>query len=154
MAQGTPPTGEVFNFGLLHLEWTTALFVLVVFVITTYLLNILLFKPILRTLDARQSKLDRNSEKVADLQTAVEATEKEYGDKLSDISENIRLARHEALQSAKAEANRILEQAKEATSEKLEVAGKEIAKDREQAVNQVATLAKSLARLIETKALA
>ena len=88
------------------------------------------------------------------MQTAVEATEKEYGDKLSDLSENIRLARHEALQSAKAEANRILEQAKEATSEKLEVAGKKIAKDREQAVGQVATLAKSLARLIETKALA
>ena len=39
----------IFNFGLLHLEWTNALFVLTVFSVLVFLLHFLLFKPVLRT---------------------------------------------------------------------------------------------------------
>ena len=154
MEQVHPPAGEVFNFGLLHLEWTSALFVFVVFVITMFLMNILLFKPILRTLDARKAKLDANSDKVKGLGSTIESSEKDYKAKLSDVNEKIRLARHEALVSAKEEASKILEQVKASTSEKLDAAEKEIAQDQKKAMDQVTELSKDLAQLINAKVLA
>ncbi len=154
MEQVHPPAGEVFNFGLLHLEWTSALFVFVVFVITMFFLNILLFKPILRTLDARKAKLDANDDKVKGLNSTIESSEKDYKAKLSDVNEKIRLARQEALVSAKEEASKILEQVKASTSKKLDAAEKEITQDQKQAMDQVTGLSKDLAQLINAKVLA
>lgn len=154
MEHGTAPAGEVFNFGLLHLEWTTALFVFAVFVTTAYLLNRLLFKPILRTLEARREKLDRNENEVERLRSAVESSEKEIEKRLSDIAGNMRTARAEALTSAKKDAARIVEQVKASASERLEAGEREIAESRRQAMDRVAGLAENLAQLIRTKLLA
>ncbi len=154
MEHGTAPAGEVFNFGLLHLEWTTALFVLVVFVITVFFLNMLLFKPIIRTIEARKMKLNANKDKVNGLNLSVESLEKDYEEKLSDAHEEIRLARQETFKSAKKEANKILEQVKASTSEKLNIAEKEIVADQGQAMDQVTALSKDLAQSIQAKVLA
>ena len=49
----------IFNFGLLHLEWTNALFVLTVFSVLVVLLHFLLFKPVLRTVLNREKNQGR-----------------------------------------------------------------------------------------------
>jgi F-type H+-transporting ATPase subunit b len=154
MEQVHPPAGEIFNFGMLHLEWPSALFVLVVFIITMFLLNNLLFKPILRTLDARKAKFDANNDKAKSLDSTIESSEKDYKEKRSDVNEKIRLARQKALVSAKEEASKILEQVKASTSEKLDAAEKEIAQDQKKAMDQVTELSKDLAQLINAKVLA
>jgi len=154
MEHGTKVAGEVFNFGLLHLEWTTAAFVLVVFLITMILLNAWLFKPILRTLEGRQEKINKSDKKVNDLNVTVESSEKNYQEKLSDVNEKIRTARQEALKDAKEETNKILEQVKASTDATLVAAEKDLADDQKKAMDQVATLSKDLAQIINAKVLA
>ncbi|MBT4287978.1 ATP synthase F0 subunit B [Candidatus Falkowbacteria bacterium] len=146
--------GQVFDFGLLHLEWTTALFILVVFVITMFLLNTLLFKPIIRTLEARQAGIDKNNDKVKGVNETVESSEKNYQEKLADVNTKIQASRLEALKIAKEEANKILEQVKASTSEKLDAAGKELADDQKKAMENVAGLSDELAQIINAKVLA
>ena len=146
--------GQVFDFGLLHLEWTTALFILVVFVITMFLLNTLLFKPIIRTLEARQAGIDKNNDKVKGGNETVESSEKNYQEKLADVNTKIQASRLEALKIAKEEANKILEQVKASTSEKLDAAGKELADDQKKAMENVAGLSDELAQIINAKVLA
>ena len=146
--------GQVFDFGLLHLEWTTALFILVVFVITMFLLNTLLFKPIIRTLEARQAGIDKNNDKVKGVNETVESSEKNYQEKLADVNTKIQASRLEALKIAKEEANKILEQVKASTSEKLDGAGKELADDQKKAMENVAGLSDELAQIINAKVLA
>ena len=146
--------GQVFDFGLLHLEWTTALFILVVFVITMFLLNTLLFKPIIRTLEARQAGIDKNNDKVKGVNETVESSEKNYQEKLADVNTKIQASRLEALKIAKEEANKILEQVKASTSEKLDAAGKELADDQKKAMDKVAGLSDVLAQIINAKVLA
>ncbi len=154
MEHGTARAGEVFNFGLLHLEWTTALFVFFVFIITMILLNSLLFKPILRTLEARQAGIDENDNKVKGVNETVESSEKDYQVKLAEVNEKIQTARLEALKSAKEEANKIYEQVKASADEKLAAAGKELVADQKKAMDQVSTLSKELAQVINAKVLA
>mgnify|MGYP005629943753 FL=1 len=146
--------GQVFDFGLLHLEWTTALFILVVFVITMFLLNTLLFKPIIRTLEARQAGIDKNNDKVKGVNETVESSEKNYQEKLADVNTKIQASRLEALKIAKEEANKILEQVKASTREKLDAAGKELADDQKKAMENVAGLSDELAQIINAKVLA
>lgn len=146
--------GQLFDFGLLHLEWTTALFILVVFVITMFLLNTLLFKPIIRTLEARQAGIDKNNDKVKGVNETVESSEKSYQEKLTDVNNKIQASRLEALKIAKEEANKILEQVKASTSEKLDAAGKELADDQKKAMENVAGLSDELAQIINAKVLA
>jgi len=156
MEHGTVVTrpGQVFDFGLLHLEWTTALFILVVFVITMFLLNTLLFKPIIRTLEARQAGIDKNKDKVKGVNETVESSEKNYQEKLAEVNAKIQAARLEALKIAKEAANKILEQVKASTSEKLDAAGKELADDQKKAMENVAGLSDELAQIINAKVLA
>jgi F-type H+-transporting ATPase subunit b len=154
MEHGTKVAGEVFNFGLLHLEWTTALFVFIVFIITMIALNTLLFKPILRTLEGRQAGIDKNNDNVKGVNETVELSEKDYQVKLAEVNQKIHSARLEALNIAKEEANKILEQVKASTSEKLDAAGKELADDQKQAMEKVAGLSNELAQIINAKVLA
>lgn len=156
MEHGTVVTrpGQVFDFGLLHLEWTTALFIFVVFVITMFLLNTLLFKPILRTLEARQAGIDKNNDRVKGVSDTVEASEVKYQEQLSEVNKKIQASRLEALNSAKEEANKVLDQVKASTNEKLDAAGKELANDQKSAMDKVADLSNELAQIINAKVLA
>lgn len=62
----------IFNFGLLHLEWTNALFVLIVFSICAFFMNALLFKPVIRTLNNRIQWKGAGSDKIEHLQKNID----------------------------------------------------------------------------------
>ncbi len=64
----------IFNFGLLHLEWTNALFVLAVFSVLVVLLHFLLFKPVLRTVLNREKNQGSSEKDILQLQTEKEQT--------------------------------------------------------------------------------
>ena len=119
-----------------------------------FLLNTLLFKPIIRTLEARQAGIDKNNDKVKGVNETVESSEKNYQEKLADVNTKIQASRLEALKIAKEEANKILEQVKASTSEKLDAAGKELADDQKKAMENVAGLSDELAQIINAKVLA
>ena len=154
MEHGSARIGEVFNFGMLHLEWPTALFILIVFVVTMILLNSLLFKPVLRTLEARQSGIDKNTEETKNLAAASEKSESDYESKLVDVKEKIQQARQSSFDEALENSKRIIEEAREAIANKLTDAEKELVIERDNAMKEAATLTEGLAKLIKSKVLA
>lgn len=154
MEQGSARIGEVFNFGLLHLEWPTALFVFVVFVLTVIVLNTFLFKPILRTLEARQSEIDSNKKNTTDLAQTIENSQKDYEAKLAEMRETVQQSRQEAVEEALANAKKMVESTKESVAKKLEEAEKELEGERNNALKEAASLTTDLAQLIKSKVLA
>ncbi len=154
MDNGSARIGEVFNFGMLHLEWPTALFVLCCFVLTVIVLNTMLFKPIIRTLEARQSDLDKNKGDAKDLAQTVEKSEQDYQDKLSEMKVSIQQSRQEALDAAMTSAKSMVEDAKSSVSNKLEESTKEMEQERTNALKEAASLTSELSQLIKSKVLA
>ncbi len=146
--------GEIFNFGMLHLEWPTALFILVVFVLTMVVLNALLFKPILRTLEGRQSVIDKNNRETKEVSSSLEKSEQAYREQLSDVREKIQHARQQALNEALDEAKRIVDKTRESIGKKLEKAESELVEDRKTALKDAAALTEELSRIITSKVLA
>lgn len=154
MEHGSARIGEVFNFGMLHLEWPTALFILIVFIVTTILLNTLLFKPILRTLEARQSQIDDQLGQTEGLSASIEKSENDYESKLSDVREKIQQTRQTALNEALDSSKQIIGDTRDTITTKLEAAEKELVTERENALKEAASLTEGLAQLIKSKVLA
>lgn len=154
MAHGSARVGEIFDFGMLHLEWPTALFILVVFVLTMILLNTLLFKPILRTLEARESKLNDQQKQTENLAVLIEKTENDYEAQLADVREKIQQSRQAALDEAMEESRRIIGDTKDAVASKIQEANKELDKERTDALKEAASLTEGLAQMIKSKVLA
>ncbi|PCI28280.1 MAG: hypothetical protein COB67_06790 [SAR324 cluster bacterium] len=148
-----PRFGELFNYGILHLEWPSALFTLVVFLITMFFLNQLLFAPILRSLEARDAELDKNEEKVKSLAQKIEESERNYQEKLKIAQGRIQSSRQQALEEAMGKAKSIMVKAKEAAEKRLGEAEKEISAERDNALKQAAGLTQDLAKLINTRAI-
>lgn len=154
MESGSARIGEIFNFGMLHLEWPTALFIFVVFILTMIVLNTFLFKPIIRTLESRQSELDKNKSESQGLTETIEKSEEDYQSKLSDLRETIQKTRQEALDEAIGSARQKVDQAKESVNQKLEAASKELDTERKSAMEQAKSLTGELSQLIKAKVLA
>ncbi len=154
MEHGSARIGEIFDFGMLHLEWPTALFILIVFVVTMILLNNLLFKPILKTLELRQSGIDKSTQETESLASSCTKTESDYEAKLIDVREKIQLARQSSLDEALEHSKRILGETKNAITAKLEESEKELVIERENALKEAASLTEGLAQLIKSKVLA
>ncbi len=146
--------GEVFNFGMLHLEWPTALFIFVVFILTVLVLNNLLFKPILKTLEGRQSEIDSNNKDIQKLLQTIAGTEESYNDKLMDVRNAIQQTRQQAVDEASAEAKQMIETTRSSVAVTLDKAEKELAEERANALKEAVSLTEALAKLIKTKVLA
>ncbi|MCP4298142.1 MAG: ATP synthase F0 subunit B [Proteobacteria bacterium] len=145
--------GEIFNYGVLHLEWPTALFIFVAFMVTMFLLNHLLFAPILRTLDAREAEVNKNNEKVKSLEQKIEMSEKGYQDKIRDLQILIQDSRQKALNEAMDEAKVIISKARDNAEQTLAEAEKELSTIKNDALKEAAQLTGKLAELINTKAI-
>jgi len=154
MEHGSARIGQIFDFGMLHLEWPTALFILAVFLITMICLNLLLFKPIIRTLEARQSEVDKNIDEKESLSARIKQTEQDYQANLADVRETIQQIRQDALDEALNRSKQLIDQARKSISGKLDEAQKELNREREAALKEAATLTEGLSQLIKNKVLA
>ena len=153
MENGTARIGEVFNYGILHLEWTTALFIVVVFFITMIILHNLLFRPILRTLEAREAETGKNDNRTEKSFKELELLQSDYESKLVVIREQIQQERQSALNEALEKANQIVETARTAITKEIEEAEGALAEERNSAMKEAESLVEGLAQLIKTKVL-
>lgn len=154
MENGTTRIGEIFNYGILHLEWPTALFIVIVFFLTMVILHNLLFRPILRTLEARESKINENNAKTEKTASELDHLQQQYQSKLGDIREQIQQERQNALDESSEKARVIIKNAKEAVTKEIEDAEKSLNEERNIALKEAESLVEGLAQLIKTKALA
>ena len=110
----------IFDFGVLHLELNTALFILVLVLVVMYAMNRLLFQPVLRTLDNRAASMEQIREATARHAGEVEQLEKNYEARLAKVREEVLQFRNEARREAQAEVAAILDEAREASGRDLE----------------------------------
>ena len=143
--------GEVFNFGVLHLEWPTALFIFVVFIITMILLNFLLFRPIIRTIENRENIGDKNQDTILNLNAAINAAKETYHSKLNKTQQEIQASYKEAVAQATKEAGKIITQANAEAEHKLNLAANGLQKEKEDAINAAKELIPTLANAIQDK---
>lgn len=144
---------EIFNYGTLHLEWTTALFIFVLFSITMILMNSLLLKPLVRTLEGRESLLDAGAGELEGLEKELADLKASFQDKQQGTIEELSRQMKTAQDEAKAQASQTIEAAQSAAEGKLSAAQTELEKDRETAMTEAKTLSSELAALIQNKVL-
>ena len=145
--------GEVFNYGLFHLEWTTALFIFVVFIITMFFMNILLFKPLVRTLDGREALLGSGEEKLDEINKSLADAKAGYEKKQLETLEAISAKVHAVSSEAKADAAIITEAAEKKALETLGNATKALEKEAAAAQQEAKTIVVELSSHIQKKVL-
>ena len=102
----------IFNFGLLHLEWTNALFVLTVFSVLVLLLHFLLFKPVLRTVLNREKNQGSSEKEILQLQAEKEQTIQKTQEVEKQANLEMSLYRATQLKQTKEKLDRILNEKK------------------------------------------
>ena len=102
----------IFNFGLLHLEWTNALFVLTVFSVLVFLLHFLLFKPVLRTVLNREKNQGSSEKEILQLQVEKEQTIQKTQEVEKQANLEMSLYRATQLKQTKEKLDRILNEKK------------------------------------------
>ena len=102
----------IFNFGLLHLEWTNALFVLTVFSVLVLLLHFLLFKPVLRTVLNREKNQGSSEKEILQLQAEKEQTIQKTQEVEKQANLEMSLYRASQLKQTKEKLDRILNEKK------------------------------------------
>ncbi len=112
----------VFDYGVLHLELNTALFILVLFGIVVFALNGLLFRPVLRSLDNRTALVEGIQSDNAAKEAEIERLAEEYRANLDRVREEVAQFRQENRRAASLEAESILAVARETTERELEAA--------------------------------
>ena len=110
----------VFDYGVLHLELNTALFILVLFGIVVFSLNRLLFRPVLRTLDNRTALVEGIQSDNAAKEAEIERLTEEYRANLERVREEVAQFRQETRRAASLEADSILAAARETAERELE----------------------------------
>ena len=145
--------GELFNYGVLHMEWPTALFIFVVFMITMFLLNRLLFVPIIRTLEAREAKAEENKAKVDSLEQKIIISEKGYQEKVDSLHKKLLSFRQQALSEATKASKTIILEARQRTEKRLAKAEQDISTAKAEALSEATQFTDNLAKLINLKAI-
>ena len=147
------PMGEIFNFGVLHLEWPTALFIFVVFSLTMLILNTMLFKPVLRSIEGRQSILDKRSGRLEEISKTLTDFQDELQAKSKATYEELGKHYQEAHAASASEAAGIISAAKETAQKAFDKSFAEIDEEKNKALKEAETLSATLAGLIHKKVL-
>ena len=143
--------GEVFNFGVLHMEWPTAVYIFVVFTVTMFLLNTLLFKPVVATLERRAQKQEEQEASIKSSLAEVDKTKAELGQKLSAVGDDTQDAHKKAMDEANAKISEITSAAQAEANKNLESHLSEIAAERTNALAEAKALAADLSKMIQSK---
>jgi F-type H+-transporting ATPase subunit b len=142
----------IFDYGVLHLELNTALFILVLFLVVMFALNWLLFKPVLRTLDGRAALLAGIQTDNARKEQEIAKLTREYETRMAQIRDEIdRLRQDSRRESAKA-AEGIVSAARQAAEQKMSSVlaelQREVARVRAEALAGAKSLAAEITRRV------
>jgi len=141
----SPHLKRVFDFDILHMEWNTALYTLVLILIVMYFLNTLLFKPILRTLENRAKTEADLKKSVEDKSREVEQMTAAYEKQLENAREEVARVRSESHKDIQQAVEAILSKAREQAKGDFDKAMDEMRKEVDQARVELSESAKALA---------
>ena len=110
---------RIFDYGVLHLELNTALFILALFLTVTFVLNWMLFRPVLRTLDARAALVSGVREDNARKQAELDRLTREYETRMDEIRAELDKFRQEARRETGRQVEAIVGRARQDAEQRL-----------------------------------
>ncbi|MFI5400476.1 MAG: ATP synthase F0 subunit B [SAR324 cluster bacterium] len=113
---------QVFDFQILHLQLNTPLFILALILIVILCVNVLLFRPVLRTLDGRRGELDRLANETAAQKADLAALMDRYKQDLDRVRGEVESVRQQAHAASQKAQERVLEQARQDADNSLQSA--------------------------------
>lgn len=144
---------RIFDYGVLHLELNTALFILALFLTVTFVLNRLLFRPVLLTLDARAALVTAVREDNTRKQGEIDRLTAEYEARMDEIRAELDRFRQEARRETAQQVEGILSRARTQAEQRLATAMGELERDMQQVRKDVLQGAGQLAQQITRRVL-
>ena len=132
--------GISVDYGMLHLQLATPTAVLVVILFMIFVLNKLLFKPVLRTLDNRKEAIENSQKKVLSSNEELELLENELRKKLEKIRSEVLHLRNDGHEKGISHREKII-------IEKRTELETELEKNLEELKNQIETTKNSFSKL-------
>ena len=142
---------KVFDFGLLHMEVNTPLFILALVLVLMFALNFLLFRPVLRTLDNRKAHAAAQNGAAESAAAEIDRLAGQYETDLAHMRSEVAQVRQEGHQAAQAEGSRILSLAREAAQADFEAAIAELRQQIGEAGAELEAAATGLAEQISQR---
>lgn len=144
---------SIFNFGLLHLEWSTALFVFCAFIIVTIGLHFLLFAPILKTFQNRELDQNAKYKKSESLKNSISISQQEYQKEIEKVKNEIKDIQKENETLALKKAQEILTSAQTETKKQINDSAQEFKNALDTENKKTSKLAKNLSHQLQLKIL-
>ncbi len=144
----SPYLVELFDFDLLHLQLNTPLFIAVLVMVVVWLVNRWWFKPVLRSLDARQALLKewRSAAEADNLKA--EQLLSDYNKQLVEVRKSLDGVRSEGLKQAQAKAQQLMAQERQVAQRELEVSRLDLKQQIEAARKELPQHAEKLAQQV------
>lgn len=141
----SPYLVRVFDYGILHLELNTLLYILVLVLVVMFFLNRWLFRPILRTLDRREQAMQNLQGEAREHRETIAGLTASYQENLSQVLEEVARVRAETHKESQQAVGAILERARQGAQQQFEAAMRELEAQVEQARGELRASAKTLA---------
>ena len=135
----------VFDFDILNMQLNTPLFILALVLVVMFLMNRLLFQPVLKTLDSRQGYLAGLSEEAERQKGEIQRLTEDYGQQLEKVRGEVAQVRQDARKEIQEAVDATLYQARQQADAELRQALSELDKEVEQAKSQLQQAAEGLA---------
>lgn len=104
---------NIFDYDILFMDINTPLYIFVLVLIVMFFMQKLLFKPVQRTLDARQAHADALHQRTRQHHAEIERLTKDYNDRLDEVRAEVARVRADARRDAERTVAGILERARQ-----------------------------------------
>ena len=127
----------IFDFDILNMQLNTPLFILALVLFVMFFMNKLLFQPVLKALEERESYLSGLSEGAAGQKAEFQRLTEEYEQKLEHVKGEVAQVRQEARKEAQEAIDAILYKARQEADAELRQALSELDREVEQAKSEL-----------------
>ncbi len=145
--------GFNMDYGLLHLQLATPLFVFILLLIVIFTMNKLLFQPVFRTLENRKKVMEESKAKAASANVEITKLREEYENQLNTARIDVSNIYTSARQEAQKQRDELIQQVRQAGEAELEKGKAALAQEIETAKNQLTTLTENLAGITANRLL-
>ena len=135
----------IFDFDILNMQLNTPLFIFALVLLVMFLMNRLLFQPVLRTLESRESFLGGLADDAAGQRVEIQRLSEDYAQNLEKVRGEVTLVRQEARQEIQQAVDAILDSARQEANAELRQALSELDTEVEQAKGELRQAAQGLA---------
>lgn len=104
---------NIFDYDILFMDINTPLYIFVLVLIVMFFMQKLLFKPIQRTMDAREAHMDALHQRTRQHHAEIEQLTKDYNDRLDEVRSEVARVRQEARREAERTVAGILDRARQ-----------------------------------------